>query len=121
MSGSGTKKGSHRGVERYQCPPFFSARISSRGRVDENALVENLSLRGLSAKTSCDFEQGGSVEIELRSKYAAPVTIRARVRWVTPPESEGSPYSVGFSIYKIRIFDWLRFMRIIAQIKKEVW
>ncbi len=83
--------------------------------------MENLGLRGLSVRTSCDFEQGDRVEVELKSKYAAPVNMRARVKWVTPLECEEASYAIGLSIYKIRIFDWFRFMRIIAQIKKEVW
>lgn len=115
------KSRSHRNVERRQCPPFFSARIISGETVEEKATVEDLSLRGLCAKTSCTFEKDSIVEIELKSTYAAPVKIRARVRWVQPAEDEGSSHTVGFSIQRVRIFDWFKFMKIISQIKKEVW
>jgi hypothetical protein len=121
MPESTAKKRSHRGAERYECPPFFSARISSGGKVEENAAVENLSLRGLRVRASRSFVEGSSAEIELRSKYAAPIKIRARVTWVKPPKNEGPTHIVGFSISKVRIVDWFRFMRIISQIKKEVW
>lgn len=83
--------------------------------------MENLSLRGLSARTSRSFERGSVAEVELRSKYVAPVKIQARVKWVTPPECEGASHVVGFSIIRVRIADWFRFMKLIAQVKKEVW
>jgi hypothetical protein len=115
------KKASHRDSERYNCPPFFSARIDCGGAVDEKALVEDLSLRGLKARTTESFEVGATADIELTSTYTSPVTIRGRVAWVAPPDDEQPTRVVGFSISKVRIFDWFRFMRIIAQIKKEVW
>jgi hypothetical protein len=112
---------SHRTAERHRCPPFFSARISSGGVIEENAGVEDLNLRGLSASTSCIFEKGCIAEIELKSTYSAPVKIRARVTWVKPAESAESRNLIGFSVSKIRIFDWFRLARIVAQIRKEVW
>ncbi len=115
------KKMSHRDSERYNCPPFFSARIDCGGKLDEKALVEDLSLRGLKARTTESFEEGAAADIELTSTYSAPVRIRARVAWIGPPDDEQSSRVVGFSISKVRIFDWFRFMRIISQIKKEVW
>ena len=121
MAESTAKKGPHRNSERYYCPPFFSARISCGDMLEESAVVEDLSLRGLKAKTTCGFEKDDNADIELKSEYAAPVRIRARVVWVNPAEDEESSHLVGFSITKIRIRDWFRFMRIISQIKKEVW
>jgi len=115
------KGSAHRNLNRYQCPPFFSARISSGGKVEEHATVENLSLRGLSARTSCEFEKDSIAEIELRSSYVSPVKVHARVKWVTPAECEGSSHLIGFSIHKVRIVDWFRFMKLIAQLKKELW
>ena len=115
------KKTAHRKLDRYPCPPFFTARICSGETVEERASVENLSLRGLSVKTSCRFEEGGVAEVELGSNYVAPFKIQARVKWVASPESEGSPHVVGFSITRVRILDWLRFMRLISQLKKELW
>ncbi len=116
------KKASHRDSERYNCPPFFSVRIHCDGKVDSKALVEDLSLRGLKARTTESFEDGSAADIELTSAYAAPVRIRARVAWNGPLNDDESPSRVvGFSISKVRIFDWFRFMRIISQIKKEVW
>ncbi len=111
----------HRTTERYYCPPFFSAHISGGGKVEEKASVEDLSLRGMKAKTSCDFEKDCAVSVMLISNYSAPIKFHARVRWSLPPEHEDSSHLVGFQITKIRIIDWLRFIRIIAQIKKEVW
>ncbi len=121
MAESEVKRSPHRNADRYQCPPFFSARITSGGKVEERATVENLSLRGLSVRTSCEFECGSVAEIELRSNYVAPVRVYARVRWVKPAECEGSSHLVGFSIHKIPILDWFRFMKLIAQLKKELW
>ena len=121
MSKTTTKKASHRNGERYYCPPFFSVRIDCGGRLEEKAAVEDLSLRGLKVRTSEGFEKGADADIELKSTYAAPVRIRARVAWVAPSEDEQYSHVVGFSISKIRIVDWFRFMRIISQIKKEVW
>ena len=121
MPESLAEKGSHRSTARYQCPPFFSARISDGDTVDERAEVDNLSLRGLCARTSCDFDEGTNVQIELRSKYSAPVRFRGRVRWVKPSEEEGSSHIIGITITRVRIFDWFRFLRIISQIKREVW
>jgi hypothetical protein len=115
------KKSFHRTCDRYQCPPFFSARITSGEKIDERATVENLSLRGMSVRTSCEFERNSAVEIELRSSYVAPVKIHARVRWIIPPECEGSSHVVGFSIQRVRIMDWLKFMRLITRLKKELW
>ena len=83
--------------------------------------MEDLNLRGLSVRTSCSFEPGSKVEIELRSKYVAPVKVSALVRWVQPPESEGSSHAVGFLIRKIRIVDWFKFMKLVAQVRKEIW
>ena len=115
------KQPSHRNLDRYPCPPFFSACIRSGETVEECAHVENLSLRGLSARTSCAFDVGSKAEIELRSKYLAPVRVSALVRWVRPSESEDSPHAVGFLIRRVRIIDWFKFMRLVAQIKKEIW
>ena len=116
------KQRPHRDSERYNCPPFFSVRIDCGGKVDQKAPVEDLSLRGLKARTTESFEDGAVADIELTSAYAAPVRIRARVAWVGPlDDDECSSRVVGFSISKVRIFDWFRFMRIISQIKKEVW
>ncbi len=108
-------------MDRYQCPPFFSARIVSGERVEEHATVENVSLHGLNLRTSCEFEHDSIAEIELRSTYIAPVKVHARVRWVAPAECEGSSHLIGFSIYKIRIVDWFRFTKLVAQLKKELW
>jgi len=121
MGKSTAKNRSHRNVERCQCPPFFSARIISGETVEEKATVENLSLRGLCARTSCAFEKDSIAEIELKSTYTAPVKMRARVRWVQPVEGEESSHIVGFSIQRVHIFDWFKFMKIVSQIKKEVW
>jgi hypothetical protein len=121
MSETSTKRSPHRNIERYVCPPFFSARIQSGATIDENASIENLSLRGLSARTSAAFSEGSKVEIQLKSSYVAPVKVYACVRWVTPPECEGSSHVVGFSIHKIRFTDWFRFMKLIAQVRKELW
>ena len=122
MAQSPTKKErSHRTLERYQCPPFFSAHITSGEIVEERAVVEDMNLRGLSARTSCDFEVGSRAEIELRSRYVAPVKISALVRWVKPQECEESSYVVGFLIRKVRIMDWFKFMKLVAQVKKEIW
>jgi hypothetical protein len=115
------KSRSHRTVERRQCPPFFSARIISGETVEEKAIVEDLSLRGLCARTSCAFEKDSIAEIELKSTYTVPVRMRARVRWIQPAEGEESLHTVGFSIHRVRIFDWFKFMKIVSQIKKEVW
>ena len=121
MSKSGDKKETHRKHERYECPPFFSACIMCGGKIEERAIVENLSLRGLSARSSCDFEEGADAEIDLRSSYTAPLRIHARVIWVTPPKGEGEPYCIGFSISRIRIFDWFKYMRLVKQIRRESW
>ncbi|MBI5115520.1 PilZ domain-containing protein [Candidatus Poribacteria bacterium] len=121
MSETSTKRSPHRNIERYVCPPFFSARIKSDAATDENATIENLSLRGLSARTSAAFTEGAQAEVEVRSTYVAPVKVYARVRWVTPPECEGSSHVVGFSIHRIRFTDWFRFMKLIAQVRKELW
>ena len=83
--------------------------------------MENLNLRGLSATTSCNFEVGSKAEIELRSNYVAPVKVSALVRWVEPSEREDSSHAVGFLIRKIRIIDWFKFMKLVAQIRKETW
>lgn len=115
------KKSPHRNLDRYQCPPFFSARVVSGGKVEERATIENLSLHGLSLRTSCEFERDSIAEIVLRSSYVNPVKVHARVRWIMPPECEGSSHLVGFSIYKIRIVDWFRFTKLVAQLKKELW
>ena len=82
-------------------------------------MIENISLRGLSARTSCTFEAGEIAEVELRSEHAMPVRLNARVRWTMPPEQEGSSHVVGFSIRRVHIVDWFKFMRVMAQIKKE--
>ena len=65
MGKSTAKSRSHRTVDRSQCPPFFSARIISGETVEEKATVEDLSLRGLCARTSCAFEKDSMAEIEL--------------------------------------------------------
>ncbi len=121
MAESEVKRSSHRSSDRYQCPPFFSARVDSGGKVEERATIANLSLRGLSLRTSCEFERDSIAEIELRSSYVAPVKVHARVRWIVPAECEGSSHLIGFSVYKIRIVDWFRFMKLMAQLKKELW
>ncbi len=121
MSGATRKKGPHRNSERYNCPTFFSVRISCGEQHEEGAAVEDLSLRGLKARTSRSFDEGSVADIELKSEYAAPVRIRARVMWVKSAEEEESSHLVGFSITKIRIKDWFKFMRIVSRIKKEVW
>ena len=114
-------KGPHRNSERYQCPPFFSARISAGGSVEDDAKVENLGLRGLCARTSCNLKKGSTADIELKTKYVGPIRIRARVRWILPAQGEGSSRVVGLSIHKVRLLDWLRFLRVLSQLKKEVW
>ena len=111
----------HRATERYYCPPFFSAYISAGGEEEERAAIEDLSLRGLKARTSCDFEKGCTVRVKLVSSYAAPVTIHGRVKWTIPPETEGESHIIGVSITKVRIIDWFKFIRVVAQIKREVW
>ncbi|RJP74605.1 MAG: hypothetical protein C4532_01965 [Candidatus Abyssobacteria bacterium SURF_17] len=121
MPESTARKKAHRSAERYHCPPFFVARITGGGKIEERATVEDLSLCGLCARTSCEFEQGSAVEIELISSYVAPVRVCARVRWVSPPQCEGSHHLVGFTIQRVRIVDWFRFMKLIAQLKREVW
>lgn len=121
MPKSTAGKKAHRSAERYQCPPFFAARITGREATEERATIEDLSLRGLCARTSCEFEQGSTVEIELISSYVAPVKVYARVKWTSPPECEGASHLVGFAIQRVRIVDWFRFMKLIAQLKREVW
>ena len=111
----------HRMMERYYCPPFFSADISGADHSEERVVIEDLSLRGMKARTTTGFEKGCDVKIKLVSNYSAPVQIHARVKWMIPPEDEGSTYLIGFLITKVRIVDWLRFLKIIGQIKKEVW
>lgn len=111
----------HRNRERYYCPPFFSAHISSGEKVEERASIEDLNLLGLKARTMCDFEKGTNVKIMLVSNYMAPIRIYGRVKWTLLPENEGASHVVGFSITKVRIFDWFRFIKVMAQIKKEVW
>jgi hypothetical protein len=108
-------------MERYYCPPFFSAHLSSADHSEEQVVVEDLSLRGMKARTSCDFEKGCNVRIKLVTDYSAPVRIHGRVKWSVPPENEGSSYLIGLAITKVRIVDWLRFIKIIGQIKREVW
>jgi len=83
--------------------------------------VEDLSLKGLKARTSCDFRKGAIADIILTSSYTAPIKIRARVTWIEPVEDEQVSYLVGFSISKVRIVDVFKFLRLISQIKKEVW
>ena len=121
MSETTAKKTSHRNSERYNCPPFFSLRIKCSGKLEEKATVEDLSLRGLKARTTCDFKKGDTADVELTSSYTAPVKIHARIAWIEPVEDEQSSYRVGLSISKVRIVDWFKFLRIISQIKKEVW
>jgi hypothetical protein len=112
----------HRTTERYYCPPFFSAYIREGGAEDEEvAGVEDLSLRGMKVRTSRDFEKGCDVRIKLVSNYTTPVTIFGRVRWTMPQETETASHVVGIAITKVRIIDWFKFIRLIAQIKKEVW
>ena len=89
--------------------------------VEERATVDNLNLRGLMVRTSCKFEVGSKAEIELRSKYVGPVKVSALVRWVKPGEHEDSSYAVGFLIRKVRVIDWFKFMKLVAQIRKEIW
>ena len=84
-------------------------------------MVEDLSLRGMKARTSCDFEEGCDVRVRLESNYAAPLTVYGRVKWTILPEDEGAWYVVGVSITKVRVIDWFKFIKVVAQIKKEVW
>ncbi len=121
MSETTAKKGRHRNSERYHCPPFFSARISCDGGLEESGAIEDLSLKGLKVKTGRGFDEGSDAEIELKSEYTTAVRIRARVMWVIAAEDAEFSHIVGFSITRIRIRDWFRFMKIIAQIRKEVW
>lgn len=121
MSKSTIENRSHRTGERYQCPPFFSARITCGEKIEEKAAVVDLSLRGLRAKTSCVFEKDSIAEIELRSTYSAPVRMRACVKWIQPSQDEESSYNIGFCIQRVRIFDWFKFRKIISQIKREIW
>jgi hypothetical protein len=121
MSETEAKKTSHRNSERYNCPSFFFVRIRCDGKPEERATVEDMSLRGLKARTTCDFEKGAAADIKLISSYTAPVKIRARIAWIEPLAEEQSSYMVGFSISKVRIVDWFKFLRIVSQIKKEVW
>jgi hypothetical protein len=111
----------HRGGERYYCPPFFSANISGEDRIEERAAIEDLNLRGLKVRTVSNFEKGTNVRITLVSNYMAPIKIHGRVKWTLLPEDEGASHVVGFSITKVRIVDWFRFLKVIGQIKKEVW
>lgn len=121
MSETAANKTSHRNSERYSCPPFFSVRIKCGDRIEDKAAVEDLSLRGLKARTSSSFERDAVAEIELKSSYTAPVKIHARVAWVETSGDKDAPHIVGFSITKVRIVDWFRFVRVISRIKKEVW
>lgn len=84
-------------------------------------MVEDLSFRGLKARTTCEYEKDTVADIKLVSSYAAPVKFRARIAWSVPLEDEQSTYRVGFAISKVRIVDWFKFLRIISQIKKEMW
>jgi hypothetical protein len=111
----------HRSLDRYRCPPSFRARICSATIVEEEAKVENMSARGLSIRTCCEFVPGSNVEIELKSGYAAPVKLHARVRWVSPQEKNESARLVGFSIRKVGVIEWFRYRKVLAQLKKELW
>jgi len=111
----------HRSLNRYHCPPFFEARICCAALVEEQAKVENLSARGLSVRSCCDFSPGSNVEIELKSNYMDPVKLHARVRWVAPLEESGSARLIGFSIRKVGFIEWFRYMKILAHLKKELW
>lgn len=121
MPDATTKKASHRNTERYECPPFFSARICCGGNVDEQAAVEDLGLRGLRVNTSQNFEAGARADIELKSEYASPIRIRGRVTWFNPSQDEDCPHAAGFSISRVGMLDWFKLLRLIARIKKEVW
>lgn len=121
MSEAPAKRDGHRNTERFNCPPFFTARISSGSKVEERASVEDLNLSGFKAKTSCAFDEGDKVDVELITTYAPRVKIRARVRWATPPGDDGEAGEIGLSITRVRIIDWFKFVRIVSQIKKEVW
>jgi len=121
MSETTVKKGCHRNSERYHCPSFFSARISCDGSLEESGAIADLSLKGLKVKTGRSFDEGSNAEIELKSEYTKAVRIRARVMWVITAEDAEFSHIVGFSITRIRVRDWFRFMKIIAQIRKEVW
>jgi hypothetical protein len=116
-----SKTGTHRTTERYRCPPFFAARVSGGGNVEENACIVDLSLRGLSARTCCAFEVGERTEVELTKTYASPVKVHASVKWVRSEEHEGFTHLVGFSISKVHVIDWFKFMRLVARMKREVW
>jgi hypothetical protein len=121
MAELGADKQAHRQLDRYRCPSFFTARVSGDGKVDENARVEDVSMRGLRARTSCEFRSGSAVEVELKSEYVGPVKVYARVKWTAPSECEGVSRVVGFSIQKVRIVDMFKFMKLISQIKRELW
>ncbi|GAB4351134.1 MAG: hypothetical protein Kow0099_35070 [Candidatus Abyssubacteria bacterium] len=114
-------KQAHRQLERYGCPSFFYARLSDGGAVDENARVEDVSMKGLRVTTSCDFQPGTAVEVELKTEYVGPVKLYARVKWCGPSECEGPPLRLGLSIQKVRILDMFKFMKLISQIKRELW
>jgi hypothetical protein len=121
MSETAADKTSRRNSERYNCPSFFYIRIKSGGKLEEQAMVEDLSLRGLKVRTSCNFEEGAAADIELKTSYTAPVKIRGRMAWIAACEDEQASHIVGLSITKVRIVDWFRFIRMISQIKKEMW
>jgi hypothetical protein len=121
MSDTAAEKKTNRNSERYNCPSFFFVRIRSDGKPEERAPVADLSLRGLKVVTTVDFEQGAAADIKLISSYTAPVKLRTRIAWIRSLEDEEASYMVGFSIFKIRIVDWFKFLRIVSQIKKELW
>jgi hypothetical protein len=111
----------HRTTERYYCPPFFQAYISVGEEEEKRGTIVDLGLCGMKVKTTQEFERGRSIKVKLVSKYAAPVRIRGRVRWARASDGEDSSYLIGLSITRIRIPDWFRFIRIVSQVRKEVW
>lgn len=121
MGNSNSKKTAHRNAERHHCPPFFEARICCAAAVEERAKVENVSVRGLSARTCCEFVPGSEVDIELKSGYGAPVRLSAQVRWVKALSETDSIRLIGFSIRRIGVIEWFRYMRLLSQLKKELW
>jgi len=114
-------KRTHRDINRYHCPPFFEARVCGATLIEEQAKVEDISIRGLSIRTCCEFSPGSDVEIELKSNYLHPVKLQARVRWVAPVEGSGSSRLVGCSIRKVGVIEWFRYMRVLSHLKKELW
>ena len=115
------KDKAHRSMNRYHCPPFFEARICSGAVIEDQAKVEDISVRGISVRTCCEFSPGNNAEIELKSSYCDPVKLRARVQWVAPLEESGPARLIGFTIHKVGVLEWLRYRKILNQLKKELW